>query len=339
VPKNAPEVAIGTYGRGMWILRDVWALEQDPAPAQAPELVFYKPIPGVRRSSSGNAEFVFSIAAAPTAPLTIDILASDGTVLSTNQVQARAGVQKWSWNLLLPMPNQPVLRSIPPDNPNIWDAGRWPTHERPVTHWGIGAQRWQPRAAPGKYTVRLTYNGRQYAQPFEVWRDVSVPSTDTDLAASTSLQRNIVSTLNEVVDKINRIEIMREQVENLRKANAGNAQVDTALASIYKRMYETELHFLSKTEMHSDDKWYVEKYKLYLNLVWMLAEVGGGGSDVAGGVGYGPTKSQLNAYEDQLKLMGVAKSDFDKLMAEVAAFNKANAGKIAPISDKLGGGT
>ena len=24
--------------------------------------------------------------------------------------------------------------------------------ERPVTHWGLGAQRWQPRAAPGKYT-------------------------------------------------------------------------------------------------------------------------------------------------------------------------------------------
>ena len=56
----------------------------------------------------------------------------------------------------------PVLRSIPPDNPNIWDAGRWPTHERPVTHWGIGSQNWQPRAAPGKYTVRMTYNGKQY---------------------------------------------------------------------------------------------------------------------------------------------------------------------------------
>ena len=53
-------------------------------------------------------------------------------------------------------------------------------------------------------------------------------------------------------------------------------------------MYNTELHFLSRTEMHSDDKWYVEKYRLYLNLVWLLAEVGGRGGDVAGGAGYRP---------------------------------------------------
>jgi hypothetical protein len=33
-------------------------------------------------------------------------------------------------------------------------------------------------------------------------------------------------------------------------------------------------------------------------------------------------------------LLGVAKADFDKLMADVAAFNKANAGKIAAITDK-----
>ena len=76
-----------------------------------------------------------------------------------------------------------MLRSIPPDNPHIWDAGRWQGRERPVTHWGLGAADWQPRAAPGKYTVRMTLNGQQYTQPFEVWRDVTLPSTDADLVA------------------------------------------------------------------------------------------------------------------------------------------------------------
>ncbi len=203
-----------------------------------------------------------------------------------------------SWNLLYPVPEQPVLRSIPPDNPHIWDAGRWEGRERPVTHWGLGAQRWQPRAAPGKYTVRMTYNGRQYSQPFEVWRDVTLPSTDADLVASTELQRNIVTAMNEVVDKINRIEIMRAQVEDLRKQHGGNRQLDEALAGIYKRMYDTELHFLSRTEMHSDDKWYVEKYKLYMNLVWLLAEVGGSGGDVMGGVGFRPTNAAAGVFKD-----------------------------------------
>ena len=113
--------------------------------------------------------------------------------------------------------------------------------------------------------------------------------------------------------------------------------MDGALAALYQRMYDTELHFLSRTEMHSDDKWYVEKYKLYMNLVWLLAEVGGSGGDVAGGVAYAPTQAALNVFEDRLKEMTAARAAFTKLLQEVEAFNKANAGKLPAISDKLPG--
>jgi len=337
VPKNAAEVAVATYGRGLWILRDLWKLEQDDQLEQPAELKLYKPRPGIRRASTGSAEFVFSLAAAPTMAITMEILATDGSVLSTSQIQGRAGMNKASWNLLTKSSDRPVLRSVPPDNPHIWDAGRWPAHERPVTHWGIGSQNWQPRAAPGKYTVRLTYNGKPYTQPFEVWRDVMLTATDVDLQASTSLQRNIVKSIDDVVDKINRIEIMREQVEKLR-ANPDLKPNDTALAALYDKMYQTELNYLTRTEMHSDDKWYVEKYKIYMNLIWLLGEVGGGASDVAGGVAYGPTSSSLNVFEDQLKELNAANAAFAKLMAEVEAFNKANAGKVPAISDRIGGG-
>lgn len=336
VPKNAPEVAIATYGRGIWILRDLWEIEQgDQAGASATDMHLYKPRPATRQAGGGTAEFVFSLKAAPTGPLTMEILDASGAVLSTSQVAARAGLNKATWNLLLPAPDRPVLRSIPPDNPQIWEAGRWQGRERPVTHWGLGAAGWQPRAAPGKYTVRFTHGGRQYSQPFEIWRDVTLPANDPELVASTSLQRNIVASINDVVDKINRIEIMRMQVEDLRKAHAANRELDAALAAIGKRMYDTELHFLSRTEMHSDDKWYVEKYRLYMNLVWLLAEVGGSGGDVMGGAGYGPTHAALGVYEDRLREMTTARSDFEKLMREVEAFNKTHAGKVAAITDRL----
>jgi hypothetical protein len=39
-------------------------------------------------------------------------------------------------------------------------------------------------------------------------------------------------------------------------------------------------------------------------------------------------------FEDRLREMDAARSDFNKLMAEVEAFNKANAGRVT-ISDKL----
>src|SRR4030095_1441734 len=96
------------------------------------------------------------------------------------------------------------------------------------------------------------------------------------------LQRDLVNTLNEVTDKINRIEIMRAQVEDLRKAHAADKTLDSALAGIADKLFNSELHYLSRTEMHSDDKWYVEKYKLYNNLVWLVAEIGSGGGGGSG---------------------------------------------------------
>jgi hypothetical protein len=125
------------------------------------------------------------------------------------------------------------------------------------------------------------------------------------------------------------------QVEDLRKANAASAALDKPLADIYDRMYTTELHFLSRTEMHSDDKWYVEKYKLYLNLVWLLAELGGSGGDVMGGVAYRPTNAAASVYQEFLKQLGAGRADFDKLMRDVAAFNTANAGRLPAIKDTM----
>lgn len=335
IPKNAPEVAVATYGRGLWILRDAWQLEQQDRVDGESELTLFPVLPATRTASGGTATFVFSLASAPTTPVTVDVLDAAGELVSTSAVQARAGLNRTSWNLLYPAPTQPVLRSIPPENPHIWEAGRWSGRERPVTHWGLGAARWQPRAAPGRYTVRLTYNGREYTQPFEVVRDPTLPSTDADLVASTKMQRDVVSAIDEVVDRINRIEIMRAQVEDLRQQHAGDRALDRALADIYQKMYETELHFLSRTEMHSDDKWYVEKYKLYLNLVWLLAEIGGSGGDVAGGVAYRPTDAAVTVFREQLQLLEQANADFDALMRAVEEFNRAHAGRLAPISDKL----
>ena len=72
-----------------------------------------------------------------------------------------------------------------------------------------------------------------------------------------------------------------------------------------------------------------------MNLAWLLAEIGGGGGDVMGGVGYRPTSSAVSVFRDLRNQMEVARADFNRLMQEVEAFNKAQSGKLAPISDTL----
>jgi photosystem II stability/assembly factor-like uncharacterized protein len=337
VPKNAPEVAIGTYGRGLWVLRNAWQLEQgDAAVTQADgDLQLFKPIPAIRTAEGGTASFVFALKSAPASPITMEILDSAGTVINTAQYTGRVGLNEVSWNLQYPPPNQVVLRSIPPDDPHIWDGGRFQNRQRPLVHWGLGAMNWRPRAVPGKYTVRLTMNGKPQAQPFEIWKDPALPATEADLAASFALQRRIITTMNELAERINKIEIMRMQVEDLRKSHGKDPALDKALAAIYTKMYDAELNFLTKTEQHSDDKWYVEKYEVYFNLIWLLAEVGGGGGDVMGGGGYAPTNAAQGVYEEQLREVQAARSAYTGLMAEVEAFNKMHAGKLPPISDRL----
>ena len=106
-------------------------------------------------------------------------------------------------------------------------------------------------------------------------------------------------------------------------------------SSDLKRMYDTELHYLSRTEMHSDDKWYVEKYKLYLNLVWLMAEIGGAGGDVMGGIGYRPTSGSVALFKDFRGQIDAAEQDFKKLLADVEGFNTKHAGRLAPITGAM----
>ena len=288
VPKNAAEVAVATYGRGLWILRDVWQLEQadklEPAGRAAALQAAACGVRGRRRS----ADFVFALPAAPTSTITMDILDADGAVVSTSQVQGARGHEPATWNLLLPAPDQPVLRSIPPDNPHIWDAGRWQNRERPVTHWGLGSQRWQPRAAPGKYT-RAPDLQRQavHAAVRDLARRDCCPSTDADLVASTKLQREHHH--DDQRGRRTRSTASRScatQVEDLRKAARGRKAArrrrSPASTSGCTTPSCTSCRGPRCTATTSGTS---RKYKLYLNLVWLLAEVGGGGGDVMGGVG------------------------------------------------------
>ena len=82
--------------------------------------------------------------------------------------------------------------------------------------------------------------------------------------------------------------------------------------------------------MHSDDKWYVENYKVYMNLIWLNGEVGTGAGDVAGGAEYKPTAASLEVLDGIEKDLAAAKAAFTAATeTDVPAFNKAGARRRA----------
>ena len=159
-----------------------------------------------------------------------------------------------------------------------------------MTHWGLSQAQVGPLAAPGKYTLKVTAAGQTMTQPFEVLKDPQIVASEADLVASTEMQKRIVKDLNETSDMVNHLETVRRQIEDKLKAQSGT---QGSLRETDSQLANTEFKLLEKSSTLSDDKYFVQAYKVYSNLIWLNGAVGTGAGDEAGGADYRPTDTQV----------------------------------------------
>jgi photosystem II stability/assembly factor-like uncharacterized protein len=317
VEKRTHDLVVSTYGRGLFIMPNITVLEQTGQPAvTTTTTALYPPTTGFRMAREGRAEFTYSLAANPSAPTVMDILDSGGHVVRHEEIESHAGLNRAVWDLRYERPHTVQLRTLPPDNPHIWEDTRFRGKDtRPILHWGIeSAQSAGPIAAPGRYTVRMTLDGKTLTQPFDVVRDPSIPSSDADLAASTEMQVRVRNDQNEAADMVNQIEVMRKRIELELAGSHGNAAQIRALQDRDKRLFDVELMLITKSDMESDDKYYQEQYKVYMNLVWFNGVVGLGAGDVAGGADYRPTDASGQIIEGIEKDLAAARAAYLKVV-------------------------
>jgi hypothetical protein len=337
VEKRFHDIAISTYGRGLYILPDISILEQTGQTTPPPTTQLYAPNPIFRMARgvyTGRPHFVFSLSSAPSGPVKLEILDSGGQVIRTLTVTGRQGLNAANWDLRYDGPTFVALKTTPPENPHIWDEPRFQnTDTRRITHWGITAQTGTPYAAPGKYQVRLTVNDTAVGtKPFEVLKDPAIGASDADLVASTKMQLQIRDDITATSKIVNQLENWRKQIEDQLKTNAGKPDVVKALTDLNKTMYECELRLVTKSEMLSDDKYFPEAYRVYMNLIWLSGGVGTGASDEAGGPEFHPTDAQAKGLAQIEGELAAAKTIFDRIAAtDLPAFNKAMAGKVTEI--------
>jgi hypothetical protein len=331
------DVVISTYGRGLYILDNLTLLEETgqttpPAPGSAAKL--YPPRAGLRQARTGAVEFMYSLPGPTAGPLPMEILDESGQVIRQMNVMGNAGLNRAAWDLRYEPPKVVQLRTTPKENPHVWEEPRFATRDtRPITHWGIqGAQTSAPIAAPGKYTVRFTANGQTMTQPFVIVKDPAIPSPDEDLVASTKIQIKVRDDLSLASDLTNRLEVVRRQIEDQLKASRGKADVEKALTEFDRKLLDVELQLITRSDMQSDDKYYPEQYKVYMNLIWFNGGIGNGAGDVSGGAEYRPTNAAVEVLAEIERDLAAAKSAFDKVMStDLPAFNKAMGGKIPEI--------
>jgi hypothetical protein len=70
---------------------------------------------------------------------------------------------------------------------------------------------------PGTYSVKLTVGGRDYTQPLKVIKDPHSAGTEADIAAQQKLILDLRRDLDSAVSAVNSAELVRSQIENLRK--------------------------------------------------------------------------------------------------------------------------
>jgi hypothetical protein len=91
-----------------------------------------------------------------------------------------------------------------------------------------------------------------------------------------------------------------------------------------QKLQSIEYKLVSPALANSDDKYFVEGYRVYLNLIWLNAEVGTGGGDVAGGADFPPTDTQYDSLVAVEAEMTSAIEEYQKLLNEdLPTFNRS----------------
>jgi photosystem II stability/assembly factor-like uncharacterized protein len=366
------DLVVSTYGRGLYILDDITPLEQlAKSRADAP-VVLFTPRPAYRFVRHPEAMLNFSLKSEPKSDVRIEVLGADGAVVRMLEQKGRPGINRAKWDLRYESPRVIALRTLAPANRHIWEEPRFrDSDSRPITHWGSKPGEVGPIVAPGSYSVRLTVDGQSFVQPLTVQSDPRSPATAADIAASVSTLLRIRDDISHVADTVNRIEWLRKQLEVVdtmlrparkhetvqapiaedgdepdedppsagpRSVAAAEAEQKTkmlaAAEELDRKLQALESTLVSSALRNSDDKYFVEPYGAYLNLIWLDAEVGTGGGDVAGSADFAPTDAQMDSLKRfEAEAAGVD-ADYRKLLtSDLPALNRVfESSQIAPLS-------
>jgi hypothetical protein len=335
VQKQFHDVVVSTYGRGLYVLDDITPLEQG-GPTTTEALRLFTPRPAYRWTQRWRAIVNFALKAAPRDQAQIQILDADGKVVREVKTTAREGLNRAIWDLRWEPPRLVAMRTTPPENPHIWEEPRFRGEDtRPVTHWGLEPAQVGPIVVPGKYTVKLTVDGQSATQSIDILRDPKVPTSVADLDLSVRLQLRLRDSISAAADMINAVEVMRKQLEDVQKAYKNDKTKEALLkqvADMDKKLFDVEARLLEPAQMTSDDKYFQQAYRVYMNLIWLNGEVGPGAGDVAGGADFAPTDTSVGVLESIEKDLNAARADYKRVVEQdVPAFNRAVGAAMTPL--------
>jgi photosystem II stability/assembly factor-like uncharacterized protein len=222
------DLVVSTYGRGFWILDDVTPLQQLTADVRSQAAYLFKPRPAYRfrqitapmamtddptagQNPPYGAAINYWLTSASTGggEVTLTVLDAGGQTLRTLQGTKNAGINRVWWDLRSDSTKAARLRTAPLYDPELrLGAEGWRAAP------GVG--RMTVLVPPGTYTLKLKVGGQELSQQLVVRKDPNSGGTEADIQSQAKLLAALQGDLNSAVDMINRIEVVRSQLQNLR---------------------------------------------------------------------------------------------------------------------------
>ena len=210
------DVAVGTHGRGFWILDNITPLRQIAATTASEGAILFKPQTATRVHWNNNSDTPLPPdeprADNPPDGAMIDYYLGAGTSgVVTLEIKDDAGNIVRRYSSADPLPTPDPNLAIPPywvrpperlSNEPGMHRWLWDMHLQPVpgvapqypiaaVYMNTAPAPTSPWAMPGKYTVVLTVNGRSYPQPLVLRMDPRVTTSQKDLAEQFKLSKQL----------------------------------------------------------------------------------------------------------------------------------------------------
>jgi hypothetical protein len=260
------DLVVSTYGRGFWILDDITPLQQLTPEIRAKDAHLFAPReawrfrpitapaapsddPTAGENPPYGASINYWLKGTPRS-VSVQILDGAGQLVRTLQATKEAGLNRVWWD----------LRSEPSREARLRTSPRWAPEVR------VGPQGW--RAAPGvgrisilqppgTYTVKLIVDGQEQTQPLVVRKDPNSGGSEAAVAEQTTLLVDVRKSLEDAVDMINSIEVVRAQLQSLGTvlgADRAKADLRAAADSLEAKFVGVEdgLHQLAVTGRGQD---------------------------------------------------------------------------------------